>query len=727
LKTDPLFNQEITQMNQEINDMRSPINKQRSLNRANKGLRSGIACFGLLITLPIAALAQSSMAGSQGALSTASPQLGYSVTNMDKRVSPRKDFYRYAAGHWLDNTEIPASEPEISGFTYLSINLDQQLLKLIKNAAAAKGAPGTPSQQIGDYWLAAMDNKRLDEIGLKPLQADLDRVAALSQDGAIEALGRLSGRLQLAYGASPLVNVVVATDAKNSSANLLMIVAGQQSLDLDDYAKPDSQRVRDLYLAYIAKMFQSTGLSAQAAEAAARTVLSIETEISAAQLTPLQSRDPDVTYNIMTLAEAQALIPAVDLKSQLKAMDVTPPATVQVRDIAALKAVNRFLTTRSADEIRTLLSWHVLSSRTSALGQPWRGWEQDFNLKRLDVQAAQPRERDVTNEITLRLFSPLSKLYVETYFPESTRRDITQMVGHVKDEFERRLRSNSWLDEPTRAAALDKLAKADIQVGYPQQWIDFSPIVIKPDDHFGNVQRVSEFQQRRDLVKLGKPVVVERFASAKYTAPTAVNAAYNPQTNSIDITAAIVQPPFYVPGADAAVNYCTIGAVIGHELTHGFDSNGSRYGPAGNLRDWWTPQAKAEFKKRTDVLVQQYGEFTLLPGLKHNGELTLTENTADLGGITLAHAALHRSLDGKPQPKIDGLTTDQRCFVAYAQMWAYKARPERVRQLAATDYHASTPLRGYAPLVHLDAFHEAFGTKPGDPMWRAPKQRVEIW
>ena len=429
----------------------------------------------------------------------------------------------------------------------------------------------------------------------------------------------------------------------------------------------------------------------------------------------------------MTLAEAQALIPAVDLQAQLKAMGVPPPATVQVRDIAALKAVNKMLATRSAEDIRTLLRWNVLTARASALGQPWRGLDEDFNRQRLDLQAAPPRERQVTNEITMRLFSPLSKLYVETYFPESTRRDITQMVGHIKDEFERRLRSNPWLDEPTRAAALDKLAKVDIQVGYPQQWIDFSPIVIRPDDHFGNVQRASDFQQRRDLAKLGQPVVAERFANPRATAPTAVNAAYNPQTNSIDITAAIVQPPFYVPGADAAVNYCTIGAVIGHELTHGFDSNGSRYGPAGNLRNWWTPQAQAEFKKRTDVLVQQYGEFTLLPGLKHNGALTLTENTADLGGITLAHAALHRSLAGKPQPKIDGLTTDQRCFVAWAQMWAYKARAERVRQLAAIDYHAATPLRGYAPLLHLDAFHKAFGTKPGDAMWRAPKDRVVIW
>ena len=206
-----------------------------------------------------------------------------------------------------------------------------------------------------------------------------------------------------------------------------------------------------------------------------------------------------------------------------------------------------------------------------------------------------------------------------------------------------------------------------------------------------------------------------------------MNAAYSPVGNSIDISAAILQPPFYLPGGDLVANYCTMGAVIGHEFTHGFDSTGRQYGPAGNWRDWWTPQADAAFKQRTQVLVEQYGEFTLLPGLKHDGQLTITENTADLGGITLAHAALVRSLGGKSLPKKDGLTTDQRCFVAWSQLWAYKGRPERIRLLATTDYHANSSLRGYAPLVHLDAFHKAFGTRPGDAMWREPSRRVTIW
>lgn len=651
-------------------------------------------------------------------------RLGYSVENMDKRISPRDDFYRYANGNWLKRSTIPASEPDLGGFTGLAANLDVQLLKLIKDAATSVAPAGSPKQQVGDYYRAAMDTARLDALGLQPLQADLDR---LSDSDSPAALGALSARMELGYSISPLVNALTTTDAKDSKATLLVIHPGLQPLEREEYIGADRQRVRDLYLDFVSKMLQTTGDTAQQAAANARMILAIETEIASARLTPLQQRDPAVTYNRRSLAEVQALVPAVDLSALLAALGVTAPPLLQVLDINGLKAVQNVLSTRTAQDIQTLLRWHMLSTSASSLGQPWYGLNQEFNRQRKGLQENMVREREVTKALGGLLFHPLSRLYVEAYFPESTKAEITTMVGHIKEEFGLRLRANPWLDAPTRAAALDKLSKIDIQVGYPAQWIDFSPIQIKPDDYLGNNQRITAFLLKRDLERAGKPVRVDRFADPSGTTPISVNAAYNPQTNSIDITSAIVQPPFYIPGADAAVNYCTIGAVIGHEITHGFDSTGRQYGPAGNLRDWWTPEATAEFKKRTDVLVEQYGKFTLLPGLQHNGLLTLTENTADLGGITLAHAALQRASAGKPQPRIDGLTTDQRCFVAWAQMWTYKARPERIRFLAAADYHANATLRGYVPLLHLDAFHRAFGTRRGDPMWRAPGQRVRIW
>lgn len=660
-----------------------------------------------------------------GSFPTDLPALGYSASNMDRTVDPRQDFYRYAAGNWLKKTEIPASDPDIGGFRLLAHNLDDQLLELIRKAVEAPtDKRDRLQQQVGDFYRSAMDTQRLDALGLGPLEGDLealDRVASASD------FGRLLAQLQLGFGSSPLLNALVGPDQKQSSVNALNLVTGLRMLSQDEYAKPDGQGIRDLYLAYIAEMFRTLGDAPDQALAHARTVVVIEAELAAAELTLVQRADPSANYNKLSLADAQSLIPAVDLKTFFGGLGVTPPDTVLVGDPGGLRAVQKILSRRPVAEVRTLLRWHVLSARASLLGQPWYGLARNFSLKRQGLAAAEPREREVTHVIGQTLFHPLSRLYVTAYFPESTRRDITEMVGHIKDEFAARLRTNRWLDEPTRGAALEKLSKLDVAVGYPDKWIDFSGVEIKPDDYFGNVRRVDRFLQTRGLANLGKPVVIERFDDPAGTTPISVNAAYNPQRNDVNITAAIVQPPFYVPGADAAVNYCTIGAVIGHELTHGFDSQGRQFGPAGNLRDWWTPDATSQFEQRTAVLVDQYSRFEIQPGLMHNGRLTLTENTADLGGITLAHAALRRHLKMNPLQKIDGLTSDQRCFVAWAQMWSFKGRSERLRFLVSNDYHAISSVRAVAPLMHLDAFHEAFGTRKGDPMWRAPEERITIW
>ncbi len=650
--------------------------------------------------------------------------IGFSASHMDRSVDPRQDFYAYANGSWLKRLTIPDAESDIGGFSMLGANLDAQLQQLAVQASQGTAPKGSPAQQVGDFYRAALDMRQRDAAGLQPLQADLDAAARAS--GPAD-LARLSLRLQASAGSSPLINLMSMPDMKDSSRVLLMLQMGALQLSQDQYSDPVAQKIRDLYVGYITRVHQQLGDAPDVAAAKARTILAMETELAAPRLTPAHEWDPALIYNLLTVDEAQALIPAVDLRAMAAAARLTLPGRVQVKDLPGIKAMQRLLANRPAQDVQTWLRWSVLALNADFLGQPWFQLSQDYQRQRDGLAASLPVERQTVQALTMQLFHPVSQVYVQRYYTDATRREITQMVGHIKDEFARRLKTNPWLDAPTRAAALAKLAQVDIQVGYPQRWIDFSSVDIRPDDHLGNNQRIAAFKLQRDLDKVGKPAVRERFAEVGHTTPTSVNAAYDPQLNGIDITAAISQPPFFTPGADPVVNYCTMGAVVGHELTHGFDSTGRQYDAQGNVRDWWTPQATAEFKKRNDLLVAQYSQFQLLPGLKLDGALTLGENTADLGGITLAHAALHRAVKGKPQPKMDGLSTDQRCFVAWSQLWIYKAREELIRLRASTDVHANSVVRGYAPLMNLDAFHQAFGTRPGDAMWRKPADRVRIW
>ena len=698
------------------NNFRHPCNSlpRRGANRAAQWL-------GIAATLS----ACTSVAPPGSPVTPPSPTLGYSAANMDRSVSPRQDFYRFAAGTWLNRTAIPDSEGDIFGARMLNDNLRQQLLALIRDAAnSAPGSTTGPRQQIGDFYRAASDDARRDALGLQPLAADFAQIARI--DGPA-ALGRFHARLSLALGGSPLVNLAVGTDRKDSSRMALYVASGALPLRRDEYLEPASAGVRALYQAHVASMLRAAGDAAEQADQQARTVLALETALAGSQLTPLQASDPRLTYNKMSLDQVQALAPGIDLRAWLQGLGVTAPSDLIVLDTGALRGLQDLLATRPAADVRTLLRWFVIGNSAADLGRPFADLDREFARRHEGLAQSPSRERRLTDQVATLFAHPLSQLYVEKHFPERTRRDITEMVDHIRAEFEQRLRSNPWLDEPTRLAALAKLARMDIQVGYPQTWIDYSAVQVRADDHLGNVQRVLTFQQRRDLAALGKPARRDHFAYPGHTTPIDVNAAYQGNANAIEITAAIVQPPFYVPTADAVVNYCTIGAVIGHEMTHGFDSTGRQFDANGNLRDWWTPGASAQFQQRTGVLVQQYSSFEVLPGVKHNGALTVTENTADLGGITLARAALQRQLGGQPAPVVDGLTGDQRCFVAWAQMWMGKARPEKLQKDVQTNPHAMNAARAVQPLLHLDAFHQAFGIRPGDAMWRAPENRVRIW
>ena len=424
---------------------------------------------------------------------------------------------------------------------------------------------------MGDFYRAALDMRLRDAAGLQPLQADLDAAARAS--GPAD-LARLSLRLQASTGNSPLFNLVVVPDLQDSSRTQLSLQFGDLQLAQDQYRDPASQKIRDLYVDHITRMHQQLGDAPDVAAAKARTILAMEAELAAQRLKPLQLYEPALIYNLLSVDEAQALIPAFDLRAMAVAAGVTLPARVQVYDIGAAKATQQLLSGRPAQDVQTLLRWWVLAMNADLLGQPWFQLSQDYQRQRDGLASSLPLERQAVKALTMQLYHPMSQLYVQQYYTDTTRREITEMVGHIKAEFKRRLKTNPWLDAPTRAAALAKLAKVDIQVGYPQRWIDFGSVDVRADDHLGNNQRLAAFRLQRNLDTVGKPAEHERFAEVGHTTPTSVNAAYDPQLNGIDITAAISQPPFYTPGADPVVNYCTMGAVVGHELTHGFDNFG---------------------------------------------------------------------------------------------------------------------------------------------------------
>jgi putative endopeptidase len=442
--------------------------------------------------------------------------IGFSVRHMDRSVDPRQDFYAYANGNWLKRLQIPDAESDIGGFSMLRANLDDQLQRLAMQASQGQATKGSPAQQVGDFYRAALDMRQRDAAGLQPIQADLDTAARAS--GPAD-LARLSLRLQASAGSSPLINLASMPDMKDSSRTLLLLQMGTLQLSQDQYKDPAAQQIRDLYVGYITRVHQQLGDTPDMAAAKARTILAIETELAAPRLTPAQEWDAAFIYNLMTVDEAQALIPAIDLRAMAAAARLTLPDRVQVKDLPGIKAMQRLLASRPAQDVQTWLRWSVLALNADNLGQPWFPLSQDYQRQRDGLAASLPLERQTVQALTTQLYHPLSQLYVQTYFPETTRREITQMVGHIKAEFEPRLRTNPWLDAPTRAAALDKLARIDIQVGYPDEWIDFSAIDIRPNDHLGNVQRLRAFQLRRQLAQLGQPVVVERFASPPYTTP----------------------------------------------------------------------------------------------------------------------------------------------------------------------------------------------------------------
>jgi predicted metalloendopeptidase len=647
----------------------------------------------------------------------------FSVDYIDRSVDPRADFARFAWGKWAQDNPLPADKSRWGAFGELD-QYNQAALRAILEAAAAKShEPGSVEQKVGDFFASAMDTATIDAAGLKPVATDLAQVAAIGN------LTDLAHALAVLHnsGVSGLFAVGVTADQKKSDINALYAFQGGLSLPTKDYYTDERHaKVRAGFLVHTAKMLELAGDTPEAAAAGAARILEVETALAANAKTPTELRDRLANYNKMSTAELAAKIPAFPFTTYLAARGISGPAAAEiiVGQPKFFEGLQEQLATRPLDDWKVYLRYKILRSAGPYLAAPFE--QEVFRFYSTELQgtpAMEPRWQRAARVIDGQLGEALGQLYVARYYPPEAKARMAEMIANITAVMKDRLAKLEWMTEPTRQKALAKFERFTAKIGHPEKWKDYATVPIVRDNYFANVRAATEFETRRNLAKLGQPVDKSEWAMT----PPTVNAYFMPTGNSINFPAGILQPPFFDFTLDDAVNYGGIGAVIGHEITHGFDDQGRRYDADGNLTDWWTPEDAAAFEARALKLVEQYNAYEALPGVHVKGRLTLGENIADLGGLSIAYEAFQRSLRGKERKLIDGFTPEQRFFLSWAQVWRTNIRDNEAKRRVETDSHSPGRFRSIGPLVNLQEFFDAFGVKEGDPMWKKPEDRAKIW
>lgn len=656
-------------------------------------------------------------------------QLAFSVENMDISADPAADFHRYAAGGWLDRVERPADLASISAFHYM----DEQLKTQMKAAVASAGkeaeqAPeGSAAKLIGTFYNAYMDIDTRNAAGIEPIRNELDRIDDI---GTFDDLIRYVAHLGLTAGVLPLLGMGPSPDLADSSRYALYAVGG--SLSLDDKTRgllgdPDDSERKQAYLHYIESVLRVAGYEAEPAASISRTILDLESELYGGLLTKAEKVDPRSFYNPKTLGELQQQIPELDLELFLDEIGFEVPDRIILTEPRYFNVLSKVLQEHPMEDIRDYLAFRVINHYQDVLTTAFEEPARERAKLLTGVDTLRPREDRFLAIAEANFGQLLGKLYVDHFFDEDTREKALDMMRRIKAAFISRLPSREWLSEATRADALEKAEKLSYKAGYPKEWIDYGGVEIGASPA-ANMMNLAAFSFAREREKFGGPVSTEPFNGSS-TYPTVINAGYSPQINGFEVPAAMLQPPAFEFDLDASVYFCRLGAIIGHEMTHGFDSGGRQYDASGSLRNWWTPDAEVAFEGEAQKLVEQADAFEALPGLHVVGAQTVKENMADVGGVNLAHDALMTYLEEHPEQniEIDGLTPSQRCFIAWAQLWTEKKTEAALRNQVTNDYHAPSNYRAVAPLRHVDAFYEAFGIGEGDPMWLPSEKRVNAW
>lgn len=655
--------------------------------------------------------------------------LMFSLENMDLTADPATDFYRFAAGGWLDRVERPAHLGSYSFAAIQSDRIQRQVAGVLDRAVAEApdAAKGSPTQLVGDFYRAYMDVEARDARSMAPLKGELDRIAAIS---SLDDLTRYSARYAAMTGKLMLFGVFPSADLVDGTRYVFWSGPGDAGLEAerDVYAAPETAPRRIAYRAYVNDLLVVAGYEADVAARMADVVLDIETKIDATKLAEAEKVDTRKLYNPMSQAEFQALIPNVDMAlfAELLGFELSDPVVVTEPD--HLRALSQMLEERPIEDWQDyaafLLIDHFAEVLQTGFDEPIRAKNEAFTGESM----LRPREERAFELLKQKLGHPISQLYVDATFSEETRTSVLALIDRVMAAFRERIPTRDWLSEETRENAIAKLDAFRNGVGYPEDWIDYSGVEISPETPVANLVAINEFGLQRMRSRFGGPVVVDDF-NDKSTLPVVMNAANILPVNGFRITAAIAQPPVYQPGGIPAVRFCGFGGVIGHEATHGFDSRGRFFDADGNLKSWWTEADAEAFTREAQKLVDQTDAFEIVPGHTGNGALWVTENLADVGGITLGHAALMTYLAEHPEEDVavGGFSQEQMCFVAWAQLWAQKASDAHLINVASSSDHPPNIYRATAALQHVEAFYSAFGIEEGDPMWLAPERRVNAW
>ncbi len=644
--------------------------------------------------------------------------------NMDTTVAAGTDFYEYACGGWIKNNPLKPEYARFGTFDQLLENNQEQLRVLIEELSATPHEAGSVAGKIGALYAMGLDSTKLNADGVAPVKEELAAINALATKSDVSKMVATLHK----EGMAPFFALFVGADEKNSAMNIVQLYqAGIGMGDRDYYLLEDegSAKMRDAYRAYINKLFTLAGSSPEQADAAVDAVMKIEKAIAEISYGREDLRDSQKNYNKLAYEDFKQIESPLDWDVYFESMGLAGLKELDAKQINFYKDMSEALRNTTVDEQKYYLAFNLLSAAAPYLSDDFVDADFEFYGKVMSgKQEQQPRWKRSLNTVNGALGEAVGEMYVEKYFPASSKEKMLTLVGNLQTALSERINGLEWMSDTTKAKAQEKLAAFTVKIGYPDKWRDYSGLEIKDDSYWANVRRSNIFDMAYQLADVDKPVDKSRW----HMNPQTVNAYYNPTTNEICFPAAILQPPFFNPDADDAVNYGAIGVVIGHEMTHGFDDQGRNYDKDGNLIDWWTAEDAVRFTERADKLVDQYDQIIVIDTLHANGRFTLGENIADHGGLLVAHQAYLNSLKGKETPApIDGFTNEQRFFLGYATLWGQNIRPEEIRRRTKIDPHSLGKWRVNAALRNIAPFYAAFDIKEGDPMFMAPVDRVVIW